>query len=85
MTTNFFKPVVAVIALISLWMLSGCAATQTAISKRNLDVQTKMSSTVFLDPVAPEKMTIFVQVRNTSDKQLELDGAIRTAIQGHCT
>ena len=35
----------AVVCLLALF--SGCAATQTAISKRNLDVQSKMSATVF--------------------------------------
>jgi outer membrane lipoprotein SlyB len=49
-------------------LLSGCAATQTAIAKRDLDVQTKMSATIFLDPVPAEQMSVFVQVRNTSDK-----------------
>lgn len=48
--------------------LCGCSATHTAINKRNLDVQTKMSSTVFLDPVASDKRTVFLQIRNTSDK-----------------
>ena len=33
--------------------LAGCAAGTTAVAKRNLDVQTKMSDTVFLDPVRP--------------------------------
>lgn len=66
-----------------LAVFSGCAATQTAISKRNLDVQTKMSATVFLDPVAPEQQTVYVQVRNTSDKELHLDDAIASAISGH--
>lgn len=42
--------------------------SQTMISKRNLDVQTKMSETIFLDPVGPDKKVIFVDVRNTSDK-----------------
>jgi hypothetical protein len=45
----------------------GCAGTTTAIQKRNLDVENKMSSTIFLEPAAPEDRTIFVQVRNTSD------------------
>ena len=31
---------------LALALLSGCAATQVLISKRNLDVQTKMSETV---------------------------------------
>ncbi|WP_337841633.1 complement resistance protein TraT [Rheinheimera sp.] len=62
--------------------LSGCSATHTAISKRNLDVQTKMSDTIFLDPVADDKRTVFVQVRNTSDKQgLSLEPAIIEAVQ----
>ena len=49
--------------------LNGCAATQVAISKRNLDVQTKMSDTIFLTPVSENQKTIFLQIRNTSDKQ----------------
>ena len=55
-------------------LLQGCAATQVALGKRDLDVQTKMSATVFLDPVPPEQMTVFVQIRNTSDRQ-EMDVA----------
>jgi hypothetical protein len=51
-------------------LVMGCSATHTAINKRKLDVQTKMSSTLFLDPVlSADKRTIFVQLRNTSDKQ----------------
>lgn len=49
-------------------LLSGCAATTTAISHRNLDVQTKMSDTIFLEPVSPDKQTVYVAVKNTSDK-----------------
>lgn len=63
----------AALAVITL-NLSGCAATQVAISKRDLDVQTKMSATIFLDPVKAADRTVFVQVRNTSDKP-ELDVA----------
>ncbi|CAM3738176.1 complement resistance protein TraT [Rheinheimera salexigens] len=48
--------------------LSACGALHTSVAKRNLDVQTKMSSTIFLDPVDPELRTIFVDIRNTSDK-----------------
>ncbi len=50
-------------------MLVGCSAVYTSIKKRNLDVQTKMSHTIFLDPVSPDKKVIFIQVRNTSDKE----------------
>ena len=63
------KLAITVVTAAAIAMLSGCAATQVAIAKRDLDVQTKMSATIFLDPVAPEEKTVFVQVRNTSDKQ----------------
>jgi hypothetical protein len=64
--TIFVATVLAAIGSTSL--LSGCAATQIAIEKRNLDVQTRMSDTIFLEPTAAAKRTIYVQVRNTSDK-----------------
>lgn len=66
-----FRPFVVAVSMTALGgtvLLSGCAATQLAIEKRELDVQTKMSDTIFLDPTAESKRTIFVQIRNTSDK-----------------
>ncbi|HDR9106041.1 complement resistance protein TraT [Paraburkholderia sp. A2RO-4L] len=60
--------IAALAAIGSTGLLSGCAATQLAISKSDLDVQTKMSDTIFLEPVADSKKTVYVQVRNTSDK-----------------
>lgn len=54
------------LALASL--LGGCAAVHTSIAKKDLDVQTKMSDTIFLDPVGPDKRQIYLDVRNTSDK-----------------
>lgn len=72
--------VLAVTATVA--MFSGCAATQTAIAKRDLDVQTKMSATIFLDPVSPAEQTVFVQVRNTSDKQdLDISADVIAAVQ----
>lgn len=62
------KHLITATAALSVALLSGCAATTTAISHRNLDVQTKMSDTVFLEPVAKSKRTVFVEVKNTSDK-----------------
>ena len=58
----------ACLAVASTGTLTGCAATQVALAKRDLDVQTRMSATIFLDPVAAQDRTIFVQVRNTSDQ-----------------
>jgi uncharacterized protein YcfJ len=77
------KMKIAIAALaVGALMLSGCSATHTAISKRNLEVQTKMSDTIFLDPVADDKRTVFVQVRNTSDQQgLSIEPQIIEAVQ----
>lgn len=75
---NTYKKVLVVGLVCALY---GCNATNTAISKRNLDVQTKMSETVFLDPVAPEKKTVFVQVKNTSGNQgFDVDSRIKNAL-----
>jgi hypothetical protein len=52
---------------LTLSLAVGCAGPTTAIQKRNLDVENKMSSTIFLEPSSPEERTIYVQVRNTSD------------------
>src|SRR5690349_9896133 len=65
----------------NLITLTGCTATHTAIHKRNLDVQTKMSASVFLDPVPSEKKTVFLQIRNTSDRPgLNLESDLANAL-----
>ena len=62
--------------------LVGCAAIQTSVGKKDLDVQTKMSDTIFLEPVAPEKRIVFIDIRNTSDKSLDIESAILQSIRG---
>ncbi len=54
------------ILVFALVLLSqfGCAAIHTKIAKRHLDVQTKISTAIFVDAVKREKRTIFVQVRS---------------------
>ncbi|MDD5212451.1 MAG: complement resistance protein TraT [Sulfuricurvum sp.] len=59
---------------------TGCGAAHTAIKKRNLDVQTKISETIFLEPTEPEKKVIFVDVRNTSDKDIAVKDIITNAL-----
>jgi hypothetical protein len=84
MQVRFSKTILAVTlfsAFASTSLLSGCAATTVAIEKRNLDVQTKMSATVFLDPTSEANKTVFVQIRNTSDKPgFDVSGDISAAI-----
>lgn len=45
-------------------VLAGCAATQVAISKKDLDVQTKTSTAIFVDEVSRDKRSIYVNVRS---------------------
>ncbi len=72
----------AIAPLVLVAFLAGCAATTTAVSKRNLDVQTKMTDTVFLEPVAADRRTVYVDVRNTSDKpDFVVEPAIRRQLE----
>lgn len=74
-------PLLSTLLVIFGLLLTGCAATTTAISKRNLDVQTKMSASIFLDPVSPDKRVVLVQVRNTSDRpDFDVESHIKGAV-----
>lgn len=68
--------------IITAMFLISCAGTTTAVSKRNLSVENKMSASVFLDPLPPSDRTIYVQARNTTDQsgfniEDKLIGALR--------
>lgn len=80
MLSKYGRLGIAVAMLAALALLAGCAATTTAIRYQDLDVQTKMSHTIFLDPVAANQRTIFVQIRNTSDKPFDIQGEIMSAL-----
>lgn len=45
-------------------ILSGCAATSVALTKKDLDVQTKTSTAIFVEPVSPDKRTIYLDVKS---------------------
>lgn len=57
--------VMAVAVMSSVLVLSGCGAMGTAIKKRNLDVKTQMSETIWLEP--SNNRTVYLQIKNTSD------------------
>ncbi|EFG2212904.1 complement resistance protein TraT [Escherichia coli] len=72
---------VMMIALVSSALaLSGCGAMGTAIKKRNLEVKTQMSETIWLEPAS--ERTVFLQIKNTSDKDMSgLQGKIADAVK----
>lgn len=71
-------------AMVGVMFLSGCAATHTAINKRDLAVSTKMSDSIFLDPVSQSQRVVYVQVRNTSDHQdVDIEPGLVSALQSN--
>lgn len=73
---RFKHSFVVIAALLAAVALAGCAATVTALKHKDLEVQTKMSETIFLDPVSPEKRTVWIEVKNTSDQEVDLSPLI---------
>jgi hypothetical protein len=73
--------IIAVLSF-SVLNLAGCAATTKVIKHGKLEVETKMSDTVFLDPLEDNKKIVLLQIRNTTDKQgLDIESKLRGAIQ----
>ncbi len=65
--SKFFKFFTIFISLAFLVAsLSSCSTVATGIEHAHLEVQAKMSNTIFLNPVRPDQKTIFVEIRNTS-------------------
>lgn len=58
-----FKHLLLAVAALGL---ASCASTQTAMTKKELLVDTRMTHSVFLEPVDPEQQIIYIKVRNTS-------------------
>ena len=67
-TSKLSKLFLGVLVFITTSLLLGCAAVHTVIAKNELDVQTKMSDSVFLEPPSLDNKIIFVEVKNASDK-----------------
>lgn len=78
MTFRSFRIATSIVVCMAL---TACAAATTAISKRELDVQTRMSDSIFLEPLAPASRTVFIQVKNTSDQSdFDIEQGVKAAI-----
>ncbi len=64
----------------SIALLTSCAATQTVLEHHTLEANSKLSKTIFLDPVSPSQKTIFIAVKNTSEETLNLDKPLAQAL-----
>lgn len=78
---DLFKLMLALPAILLTFLLSGCAATQLALEHKNLETQSQMSETVFLDPVPVSQKTIYVSVHNTTDKAMKITSRIRKTLK----
>jgi len=59
----------------------GCAAAQVAMEHQDLKTEIQMSDTIFLEIHDDVKKTIYVSIKNTSDKILELDGRVKSRLR----
>ncbi len=57
-----------IIACSGALLLGGCTASKNLMEHSSLKTETKMSSTIFLDPVSTQQKSVLLQIRNTSDK-----------------
>lgn len=71
------KKIIVALFVAMLLAFSGCGAVNTMVKKRNLDVQTKMSETVWLEPAAQHAKTVFVQIKNTTGKQMNVENEVK--------
>lgn len=78
---KFKKMTVAALVVASM-TLSGCSAMHTAIKKKDLEVKTQMSDTIWLDPVSGNQRSVFLQLKNTSDKDLQIEQKLISNLQG---
>ena len=69
-------------AAVVVTQLSSCAAISTAIHHGSLTTESKMSESIFLDPVPAKDKTIYVQVKDTSGQDVKLKDALVAQLQG---
>ena len=56
---------------------AGCTAIITILKHKDLDVQTRISASIFLDPTVVAKKTVWLEITSTANEPMEL------AARGH--
>ena len=65
MINKISKRLIIVGLSLVVFNLTGCQATTKMIKHGKLEVETKMSDTVFLDPLEDSKKVVLLQIRNS--------------------
>lgn len=63
----------------SILALVGCAATQTAIEHGRLETSTKLSKTIFLDPISANQKIVYLKAKNTSEETMDINKPLAEA------
>ncbi|MDQ1263319.1 MAG: Conjugal transfer protein TraT [Campylobacterota bacterium] len=58
----------------------GCSAMNTAMKKSELAVESKLSQSVFLEPVSSKEKIVFVDIKNTSNQEMNVKNRIESAL-----
>jgi len=77
------KVITKIICSLLIMSIVGCASMQTALEHKDLVTETKMSNAVFNQPVPKDKMTVYVSIKNTSDKEINVSKRVKNAIKSH--
>lgn len=74
------KKIFTIISLFFLLIIGGCSSFETAVKKRNIETQTKMSETIWLNPEFITDKTIFIQVKNTSMSDISIEKGLKNIL-----
>lgn len=66
---------------LTIALLTGCAATMTALEHKDLRVQTHLSDSIFLDIENQKARSVHLYIRNTSGQSIDIVGPIVQALQ----
>lgn len=78
---NKIKGILSVILLST--GLTACNSVDTVLEHRQLQASNENSNTIFMEPVAPSLKTVFLDVKNTSDKDVDIKDKVTGAIKAH--
>jgi len=70
----------AVVVLLIAAVLTACTAARTAVRYRNLETEVRMSDSIFLDPSGPGDRTVYMDIRNTSGKELDVLRTVQSPV-----
>lgn len=70
-----------ILLTVAFYSLVSCTTAETVMFKNELAVQTKMTDTILLEPVEPHQRTIYVEIKNTTTKRLNIQPKIEAILR----